>query len=155
MRRVQLTAAGLMLCLVLAGCGAKKQDDHGHDHAHEVPHEAAKSAFIVQDKPIAAAQQIQGKTGVVTMIMTDRGYEPSEVRVKFGDQVRIYLKNNGAKEHNLVIPQFKVATSNMANGADNYIEFTANIKGEFPFFSDAPNAAGKAEPGLRGTLKVE
>ncbi len=154
MRRIAAICTVIALSLSVAGCGANKHVD-GHTHDHDHHDEPVQSSYIIQDKPKPIAQLMEGKTGVVMMSMTDRGVEPSTITAKLGDEVRIYVKNNGTKEHNLVIPQFGVVTRNMAPGADNYIAFTASIKGSWPFFSDASNKGAKAEAGLQGILKVE
>ncbi|MFZ5824819.1 MAG: cupredoxin domain-containing protein [Bacillota bacterium] len=69
-----------------------------------------------------------------------------------GGRVKIHLINQGTREHTLTIPRWSVFTRNLAPGEENYVEFTANEKGTWPFFSDA---SGEPEPGLGGELRVE
>lgn len=157
LRQLAAALAAFALILSLAGCGAKQHED-GHDHApaERLPwDEEAQRTFIVQQEPIPASKQMEGKSGVIRVALTDRGFRPAELTAGPGDVVRIYVKNTGERPHNLVLPRFNVFTSNLSAGADTYIEFTADAPGQWPFFSDAPAGDGKAEPGFTGTLKVE
>jgi plastocyanin len=141
---------GGLLLLLLAGCRGRERP---REPVH-IPPEANSGTRVlaVQDKPKPVSELVQGRTGVIRLVMTDSGFQPAVVHAELGHRVKIYLRNEGARTHNLVIPRFHIATSTMAPGAENYIEFTANEKGRWPFFSDAP---GQQEPGLVGTLIVE
>lgn len=107
---------------------------------------------IAQQEPIDIGKQMEGLTGIVEMEVTDERFTPQLLSVAVGATVRIHLRNAGTNPHNLIIPRFRVVTSNLPPGGENYIEFTASQKGAWPFYSDAP---GVMEPGLQGALQVE
>lgn len=150
MRKRLLMGALLTGLLAVSGCGGGKAPARMPalgDHS-----EPSGPGRIVQEEPKPIAGQMAGKEGIIQMVMTEQGFEPSEIPVRAGQTVRIYLRNAGTKEHNFVVPRFGIRTSNMAPGAENYVEFTPGVKGVWPFFSDAP---GPEEPGLAGQLRVE
>lgn len=107
---------------------------------------------IVQRTPKSPRQQAEEAGGATTMRVTDHGFEPAQVTAPFGSRVKIYLTNQGVREHNIVIPRFGIVTQPLVRGGDTYIEFTASAKGRWPFFSDAP---GAQERGFDGVLVVE
>jgi len=137
--------------LLLAGCGTRRQPD-GLPVSHSGTAEPESPVIAIQDKPVSIAEQMKGQEGIVTLTMTEAGFSPNILNVSIGDRVKIYLKNDSPGEHNLVIERFGIATSLMAPRAENYVEFTASEKGQWPFFSDAP---GQVEEPFRGLLKVE
>lgn len=137
--------------LLLVGCGTRRQPD-GLPVSHQTQAEPESPVIAIQDKPVSIAEQMKGQEGIVTLTMTDAGFSPNILTVSIGDRVKLYLKNESQGEHNLVIERFGIVTSAMAPRAENYVEFTANQKGEWPFFSDAP---GQVEEPFRGLLKVE
>lgn len=141
----------LLLAAVLgAGCAGRKPASEPIQPP--AGPEFSAPSVITQTAPIPIAKQLEGQVGVKVLVVTDTGFEPAAITVRAGDVVKLHVLNRGAREHNLVIPRFTIATSNMAPGAENYVEFTADAKGAWPFFSDAP---GQAETGLLGSLKVE
>lgn len=112
-----------------------------------------RQAMTIQTEPMPIAQLMAGKTGIVEMVLTERGIEPSELRTTIGSRVKIHVRNAGEREHNLVIPRWGIVPSaNLPPGGETYIEFTAGEKGAWEYFSDAP---GEVEPALKGILKVE
>jgi uncharacterized cupredoxin-like copper-binding protein len=139
----------LSLCaLLLVGCAARTP---GGAHPEAAP-EWSQQSTITQSEPKSIAEQMAGKEGIVELIMTDTRFEPPTLHAKAGQVVRIHLRNQGRLTHNFVLGRFSIATSRMAPGSENYVEFTATATGDWPFGSDAP---GKIEPGLTGTLHVE
>lgn len=143
----RMITATLMAAL-LAGCGAGRRPATVDA---PIP-EPTGTAVITQTAPMSVAQQMAGKTGIITVRMTDRGFEPAQVIVREGSAVRIHLINAGSQAHNFVLSRHGVVTSALPAGGENYVEFTANEQGDWPFVSDAP---GSVEPGFQGTLKVE
>lgn len=149
MRRVWLV--GAVMLLVLAGCSAKKAPEHGTPVGWD-RQEPEHINAIVQTEPVPIEQQMAGKEGIIRVTVTDKGFEPAQITTTVGGRVRIHLVNQGTKEHTLTLPRWGIFTRNLGPGEENYIEFTANEKGDFTFFSDAP---GAKEAGLEGVLKVE
>ncbi|HYG57012.1 MAG TPA: cupredoxin domain-containing protein [Symbiobacteriaceae bacterium] len=150
MRRL-LFLATVAAAVVLTACGTRRPPDG--IPVSPPPGEHRDSPVIaVQDKPVSVAEQLKGQTGVVTLTMTERGFVPNRLTTTVGGRVKIYLRNEDRQEHNLVIDRFGVVTRTMPPGNENYVEFTANEKGEWPFVSDAP---GPVEEQFRGVLKVE
>lgn len=143
----RLVIASALVALTAAGCAGRKEVT-----PPPPVDEPGEHVIAIQDKPVPVAQQMAGQTDVTEMVVTDSGIEPKILATTVGGKVKIHLRNKGSKEHNLIVPEFGIVTSNLGPGQENYIEFTANKKGTWAFFSDAP---GKAEPGLAGSLKVE
>jgi|GEM_PF-2796750 len=140
----------LALCLVSAGCGARPRD---HQHPAKVDGPSFDDRTIsVQTEPTPIARQMEGQQGVVQLLLTDGGITPAVIPASLGARVRIHVQNRGSLPHNFIIPQFGIVGRVLEPGGENYIEFTPNQKGQWPYFSDAP---GQEEPGLKGVLQVE
>lgn len=141
----QRLAVLLMLTLLLSACASNprpKVSPVGGDGGTEV------KTTITEPTPIT--EQMAGRTGIQVLVITDGGFEPAVVRVGVNQRVKWHVINRGQKEHNLILPRYGVVVSNIAPGAENYVEFTAGEKGDWPFFSDSPGAQEFA-----GSLKVE
>ena len=80
-------------------------------------------------------------------------FVPNEIRVKEGDQVKIVFTNVGGT-HDLVLPDFGVATKVTKTGETDTIEFTANKKGSYEFYCSVGNGYHR-QMGQIGTLFVE
>jgi plastocyanin len=113
---------------------------------------AESASVVIQNEPMSVAQQMAGQTGVVEVVMTDKGFAPATVSTTIGGTVKLHVRNTSGSEHNLIIDQFGIVTRGLKPGEENYIEFTASQKGDWPMVSDAP---GQVEPAFRATLKVE
>ena len=79
------------------------------------------------------------------------GYEPSEIRVKQGDVVRIHLTTRDVA-HSFSIKQFQFSIPT-SPGVPGDGEFIADTAGAFPWRCNIPCGAGHREMG--GTLVVE
>jgi len=139
----------LALAALLAGCSGSRP--RAVQPPVQVPLEFP-APVISQTEPLTVAQQVAGQTGVVTVRITDRGFAPPVLTVAAGDQVKIHLKNESSGSHNLVVERFGIVSRTIAPGDENYIEFSATAKGDWPIISDAP---GRPEPDFAATLKVE
>ena len=77
-------------------------------------------------------------------------FAPNVMTVKKGDTVKIIFKNDEGF-HDLVIDEFKVATKQIAAGAEETVEFVADKAGTFEYYC----SVGKhREMGMVGTLMV-
>lgn len=141
-----LVALAALLVLV-ATFGTGRQPKQAPVHVPDSP-----APVITQTKPLSVQQQMAGLTDVRRVRITDAGFEPKELQTTVGGKVRIHLINESSAEHNLIINRFGIVTRALAPGEENFIAFTANAKGNWPFVSDAP---GEVEPAFGGTLKVE
>lgn len=140
--------AAMLLLFLTAGCSARQEPE-----PQPVAREPAQEHVVtIQTEPVPIAEQMEGQTGIIAVVVTDRRFEPDAITTTVGGRVKIHLINKGTKEHTLTIPRWDVFSRNLAPGEENYIEFTASEKGIWPFFSDAP---GEPEAGLNGELKVE
>lgn len=73
--------------------------------------------------------------------------------VREGDQVQINLINGEGAEHDIVIPDFRVASQHVVGkGGSSSIVFTAGNPGSYFYFCSIP---GHREAGMQGTIKVE
>lgn len=148
MRRALI--AGLLLAAALtSGCGAHPRPEQVYDAPGVL---AGDYVSAVQTEPVPIAEQMEGQTGIVTMVVTDEGFDPPLVTAPVGGRVKLHIVNRGTREHTITIPRWGIYTRNLAPGEENYVEFTASEAGDWPFFSDAP---GEPEPGLSGILRVE
>ena len=76
----------------------------------------------------------------------------SEIRVNRGDRVRIVLNNTGGI-HNWVIDEFNAKTKQIEGPATDTVEFTADKKGEYPFYCSVICGQGHKE--MTGKLVIE
>lgn len=145
----------ISLCLVLtalavAGCAAKRSPQA--QYPPPKPYVAEDVSAVIQTEPVPPAQQMAGQEGIIELMVTDEGFNPTVITTTVGERVKIHLINRGRKAHTLTIPRIPVFSQNLEPGGENYIEFTAGEKGVWTYFSDAP---GEPEPGLVGELRVE
>ena len=99
-------------------------------------------------------QQVQGETASVkefTVDGTNFAFNPSEIKVKQGDIVRIIFKDDDG-QHNLVIDGYNVSTDLIGPGSQDTIEFVADTVGEFEYYC---SVGSHRELGMSGKLVVE
>lgn len=146
----KLLVSVLLSGSLVAGCGARPQTPRP-PQAHGSPDEGTE-VLAIQEAPVPIARQMAGQTGIIEMRVTDQAFAPNHLASPVDGRVKIHIVNAGTKEHNLVIPRYRVYSRILAPGGENYVEFTADEKGDWPYYSDAP---GQEESGLSGILKVE
>lgn len=78
-------------------------------------------------------------------------FEPNEIRVKFGNKVRILLSSEDVT-HGFSIKEFGINQS-IVPGKTTEVEFTANKRGKFTFSCSVP--CGEEHFNMQGTLIVE
>ena len=96
----RLIAAGLMIALpglALAGPG---EPGHSHSHSHAHSHASGDTPFGRPGDPKQKAQTIE-----LRMVERDgaMAFEPNEIKLKKGAQVRFRLANAGKLDHEMVI----------------------------------------------------
>lgn len=95
------------------------------------------------------ASIVQSKEFVVTG--SKFKFDPAEIKVKKGETVKITFKNSDGV-HDLVIPDFKVATKQIKTGEQETIEFVADKSGQFEYYCSVGNHKAM---GMVGKLLVE
>ncbi len=88
----------------------------------------------------------------ITVIGTEFSFEPSSIKVKKGERIRLTFKNQGRAIHNLVIPDLNVRTSVIPGNSQEVIEFVADKTGDFVFYCSVP---GHRSAGMEGDLQVQ
>lgn len=88
----------------------------------------------------------------VEVVATEFGFEPSEIQVAPGSQVRVTLINNGVLSHNLHIAGKPVKSETLQNGQKDTIMVEAPTSGKLEFFCNVP---GHKEAGMKGNIVVE
>lgn len=78
-------------------------------------------------------------------------FSVKEIRVKQGDRVKITLTNK-AGLHDWVLDEFNARTKQLAAGATESVEFTADKKGTFEYYCSVGN---HRQQGMVGKLIVE
>jgi hypothetical protein len=150
MRKRLLGTTLVLLLSLTSGCGAASPPQLAPEpRTYGAP---ATEPQITQTEPVPIAKLMEGQSGIITMVVTDQGFEPDTVITQIGGTVRIHLKNESSLEQNLSIPRFGIYTKNLNPGGETYAAFTVSEKGEWPFFSD-PREEWRSD--LVGRLKVE
>jgi cytochrome c oxidase subunit 2 len=102
---------------------------------------------------ISPTKTILGSSQVVEFKMTAKqfAFDPAVINVKLGDQVKITIKSLDVT-HGFALPEFGV-NETLVPGKETVVEFTADKKGEFPFFCSVVCGSGHSE--MTGKLIVE
>lgn len=88
----------------------------------------------IRPAPIAAKAEI-GADGVKTFTVSEGNFffNPSEIRVKKGDKVKINF-NDADGMHDFVIDELNLKTKRINAGEDATVEFTADTVGQYAFY---------------------
>lgn len=79
-------------------------------------------------------------------------FNPAEIRVKKGDQVRIEFSNVGGWPHDWVIDEYNVRTPQRNVGESAVVEFKADKAGTFEYYC---SVGQHRQQGMKGNLIVE
>lgn len=124
-KRYVIAAVLVVLCVIVSGCGGRKQE--------ETPGPAA------------------GEGRRIDMDSGEFFFSPSEITVKRGETVTIALKNSGSVEHNISIDEFNI-DRDYNPGQTIMVTFTPDRTGTFRIYCDI---VGHSEAGMVGTLIVQ
>lgn len=86
-----------------------------------------------------------------TVVGTPFKFEPSTIRVKKGDTVKIIFRNDQGF-HDFVLDEFNVKTKQIQALNQETVEFTADTTGTFEYYCSVGN---HRQQGMRGNLIVE
>ncbi len=78
-------------------------------------------------------------------------FNPSTIKVKKGDSVKITFKNSGGM-HDFVLDDFNAKTKIIGSGETYSVQFTADKAGQFEYYCSVANHRAM---GMKGTLTVE
>ncbi len=125
---------GLVVLLVVGGLGAWYFNS------------SSKTAI-----PTAETVVSEGEVKEFVVNGNDFKFDVTEIRVKAGDKVRVVFKNTGGF-HDFVLDEFAVKTAQLKDGAEETVEFVADVAGTFEYYC----SVGKhREMGMVGKLIVE
>lgn len=127
-RRMGLVLALLFIAVTVAACGGNKQAD-------------SSSAAV---DPVEIVVELGSPEYEFVFV-------PDVLELKVNQPVRLVLRNMGAHEHDLAIPDFNVQSPRVQPGQEYVLEFTPNKTGTFPFEC---TVAGHAAAGMVGTVVV-
>lgn len=102
------------------------------------------------ETPTSPSAQVQQAREIVVSGSSFK-FEPSTLRVKKGERVRVVFKNTGGF-HDLTLAGYNLATKRVAAGSQDALEFAADKSGTFEFYCSVP---GHKEDGMVGKLIVE
>lgn len=89
----------------------------------------------------------------VTVTAKEFGLEPSEIKIKAGEWVRLTLKNEGTMGHDWTLDKMpSIRIDLVSPGESDKVEFTIATPGEYTFYCSVP---GHQESGMEGKLIVE
>lgn len=88
----------------------------------------------------------------ITLKASNWLFEPSEIRVKEGDRVKITLEGISGT-HAITLPDFGVKSKTIGMGETTTVEFVADKKGIFSFKCSV--FCGEGHPDMKGDLIVE
>lgn len=102
---------------------------------------------------LGMAQGVMASDREITVTASEFAFEPDNVSVETGEEVRIVLENAGAVAHDLTIEALGVASSTVQSGNQTGIEFTAPEEpGSYRIICSIP---GHAQAGMEATLEVQ
>lgn len=88
----------------------------------------------------------------IEVVATEFAFEPSEITVTPGAEIRIRLINDGSLSHNLHIDGEGIKTETLQTGSADTITVTAPEDGKLHFFCNVP---GHKQAGMTGRVTVD
>ncbi len=79
------------------------------------------------------------------------GFDIDNVAIKKGDKVKLRIKSREGT-HGFRMPGFSISTSEIKQGQEQVVEFTAEKAGSFDYFCNVP--CGKGHKEMKGTLVI-
>lgn len=151
------TMIALVAVVVILGVGAfvyKNRDNDGEkmdDNSTQSYATPAASAVASPSNSLMATGSATTGVREFTVSGSNFKFEPSQLKVKKGDTVKITFKNSGGF-HDFVIDEFKVKTKQIASGASETITFVADKAGAFEYYC---SVGQHRQMGMKGSLIVE
>lgn len=102
-------------------------------------------------QPAAIAPQTSNSVKEISMTAKKFAFDPSEIRVKQGETVRLKIKSLDVI-HGFALPDFNV-DQQLEPGKEVTVEFVADKKGTFIFMCSVLCGSGHSD--MKGTLVVE
>lgn len=139
-RRVFALVSVLLLAVLLAACGGGGGSST----------QSSSSSSTQSSAP--AATSSSGAVREIEVVLSDFSFQPQEIRVKSGEQVRLVLKNNGTVAHDWYVDALNLSTPLVQPGQTVTFEFTAGAAGTYQSICTEP---GHEALGMVGTLIIE
>lgn len=143
MQKGNLIVVGILLAVVLLGGGYFLMN---------------RATTTETPAPIATTESTVSQTtdGEVLEILVEGeefSYSPSTLKIKAGQKVKIFFKNVGEMDHDLVIEELGVRTKEIKSGEEDVLEFVAPITpGALTYYCSVGEHRAK---GMEGTITVE
>ncbi|OGI26424.1 MAG: hypothetical protein A3E38_01845 [Candidatus Moranbacteria bacterium RIFCSPHIGHO2_12_FULL_54_9] len=147
---------GLLAVIVVAGglflfFGNDKQTAEAPADVPNTSPTAAEKPAPTTPSPSSTPSE-SAITKDITVKASNWQFEPNEIRVKEGTQVKITLQGVSGK-HAFAIPELRVKSAEVSAGETTTVEFVASKKGTFPFKCSV--FCGEGHSGMTGALIVE
>jgi plastocyanin len=117
----------------------------------EMEHSEEMTVDESQDQATDSPDADDANAVVVNVSARNFSYNPTEIRVKRGDTVKIVL-NVEAGMHDWVVDEFDARTDVVSTGETTEVTFIADQAGEFEYYCSVGN---HRQMGMVGTLIVE
>ena len=149
----------VVVVLVLVGGGVwfATQKSSTDSMTADVPEVVEPTGVMMEEENATNSGDVMEESGtLVELEVTNTGFKfnPATLTVKEGDTVRITFTSSAATGimHDFVIDEFDVATSTLADGESETIEFVASKAGTYEYYCSVGN---HREMGMMGSLVVE
>ena len=100
---------------------------------------------------VSGEPAMMGEVKEFTVTGSNFSFDPSEIKVKKGDTVKITFKNSGGM-HDWVLEEFNVRTKRIQGGEQEVVEFVADKTGTFEYYC---SVGSHRAMGMKGNLIVE
>lgn len=114
-----------------------------------LPEDTMNSGGFTKETSLSAGKDPQVKE--FTVVALNFKYQPTEIKVKKGDKVKITFQN-AEGFHDWVLDEFSARTKKLQTGGQEVLEFTADKTGAFEFYC---SVGSHRQMGMVGKFIVE